>query len=142
VFALTVIDRAPAARLPLAVAFFLARAVALSGHVPETEFCVACGARLGEGVRPLLSAARGGVLHPACAQGEPGTRSVSPEVLTLLRDLQHRSSAETLLRTPPPGRVRDLRHLLVYWLVHVLERPFRAAGTAERELARLARAAD
>lgn len=142
VFTLTVLDRAPEARLPLAVAFFLARAVALSGHVPETGRCVACGKPLSERQRPLLSPGRGGTLHASCAQGEPGARSVSNETLALLRDLQHRSSAETLLRTPPRGVVRDLRQLLVDWLVHVLERPFRAAGAAERELARVARGAD
>jgi DNA repair protein RecO (recombination protein O) len=136
VFTLKVLDRAPLDRLPLAVTFFLARCVALSGHVPETEHCVSCGRPIPAEERPLLSAALGGVLHPACGQGEPGARSTRPAVLGLLRNLWNRSSAEMLTVTPEPGVLKDLRSLLMDWLVHVLERRFRAAGPAEREFAR------
>ena len=137
VFTLKVIDRAPLDRLPLVVTFGLARAVALSGHVPEIEHCVACGARIERDQRPLLSEAHGGVLHPGCADGEPGARSVSPGVLELLRTLWERSSAETLATRPQERTLRELRSLLTSWLVHTLERRFRSVPGLERELARL-----
>ena len=136
VFTLKVLDRAPLGRVPLATTFFLARCVALSGHVPELEHCVSCGRPLTVGERPLLSAAHGGVLHPACGQGEPGARTARPAVLDLLRAFWKRSSAEVLTVSPEPGVLRDLRQLLMDWLVHVLERRFRAAGPVEREFAR------
>ncbi|MHC4957402.1 MAG: DNA repair protein RecO [Planctomycetota bacterium] len=134
VFSLKVLDRAPAERLPLAVAFFLARAVGLSGHGPEIDHCVACGERIATDERLILGPLRGGVMHPACAQGEPGGRSVRPEVLDLLRRLQNDSAARTLARNEASKDLRDVRRLLVDWLQHTLERRFRAALPAEREL--------
>lgn len=133
VFTLKVLDRAPLARLPLAVAFFLGRAVGLSGHVPETRLCVACGQPVEE--RPLIGPLRGGVLHPRCAQGEPGARAVRPEVLALLDTIHTRSAADVLALDPDGRDLRELRILLVDWLQHALERRFRAAQPVERELA-------
>lgn len=133
VFTLKVLDRAPQ-RLPVAVALFLARAVALSGHVPEIGACVACGKPLKD-ERPLMGPQRGGVLHRECAQGEPGVRSVSIQLLDLLRAFWDRPAGEILAATWPAEDLRDLRRLLVDWLQHVLERRFRAAGPVERELA-------
>ena len=135
VFSLKVLDRAPPDRLPLAVALFLARAVGLSGHGPEIDRCVACGRELDDGERPILGPLRGGVMHPACAQGEPGARSVRPEVLALLRRLQNQSAARILAQPEASKDLGDIRRLLVEWLQHTLERRFRAALPAERELA-------
>jgi DNA repair protein RecO (recombination protein O) len=135
-FVLKVLDRAPAARLGLVAAFFLARAVELTGHVPEIGHCVACGEELAPDDRPLISALRGGVLHPACGQGEPGTRSVSPATLDLLAAMWRHSSAEALSLEVPRSRLRDLRILLEEWLESVLERRFRAAAPMERQIRR------
>ncbi|MHC4338967.1 MAG: DNA repair protein RecO [Planctomycetota bacterium] len=136
VFTLKVLDRAPKERLALAAALFLARAVALSGHVPEIDICVACGERVREEDRPLIGPVRGGVLHPHCAQGEPGARSVPGGVLELLRLFWSRPAAEVLKSSEIPAvPLRELRILLVQWLEHVLERGFRAAAPLEREFA-------
>lgn len=134
-YTLKVLDRAPAERLPLATALFLARAVRLSGHLPEIECCVACGEKLGAGVRPLLGPLRGGVLHPECGQGEPGARSVDPAALALLAALWRLPARDALQLAPPPAELRALRRLLADWLEQVLERRFRCAGPVEREFA-------
>lgn len=137
VFSLKVLDRAPRERLGLVVAFFLARAVAISGHVPEIGHCVACGRGLAPDERPLISAQRGGVLHLTCGQGEPGARTLAPETLGLL-DRLWRDPAARLLRTPAaPERLGELRKILENWLEHVLERRFRAVRPLEREIARV-----
>ena len=133
VFCLKALDRAPLQRVPLATTLYLARAVALSGHVPEIERCVLCGEPLTTDERPILSPARGGVLHPACADGEPGSRTVIGVVLDLLSALWNRPAAEILEGDFDPAHLREVRRLLVQWLEHVLERRFRAAAAAERE---------
>ncbi|MHC4136551.1 MAG: DNA repair protein RecO [Planctomycetota bacterium] len=136
VFSLKVLDRAPRERLGLVATFFLARAVAISGHVPEIGHCVACGRALAADERPLISAQRGGVLHLSCGQGEPGARMLAPETLSLL-DRLWRDPAAGLLRTDvAPVRLGELRRLLEDWLEHVLERRFRAVQPLEHEIAR------
>jgi DNA repair protein RecO (recombination protein O) len=137
VFSLKVLDRAPRERLGLVATFFLARAVAISGHVPEIGQCVACGRALLPDDRPLISAQRGGVVHPSCGQGEPGARTVAPSTLDLL-DRLWRDPAARLLRSPAdPAPLGALRRLLEDWLEQVLERRFRAVQPLEREIARV-----
>lgn len=137
VFTLKVLDRAPRERLGLAATLFLARAVAISGHVPEIGHCVACGRTLAPDERPLISAQRGGVLHLSCGQGEPGARTLAPQVLGLL-DRLWREPAARLLRIPAaPERLGELRRILEDWLEHVLERRFRTVQPLEREIARV-----
>lgn len=134
-FSLKVLERAPEDRLALATTLFLVRAAALSGHLPEIDACVACGLPIEED-RPLVSPARGGALHAACAEREPGARTVQKPVLDLLEDLRRRPAAE-ILRTPRPrSTLRGLRVLLEEWLEHALERRFRAAEPMEREIRR------
>ena len=136
VFALKVLDRAPHTKVGLAATLFLARAAELSGHTPEIESCVGCGGPLGD-ERPLLSATRGGVLHPDCGRGEPGAHSIAPETIALLARFWHRPAAELLAEEPAPEELRALRLVLEEWLEHMLERRFRAATPMERELARI-----
>lgn len=133
IFSLKALDRAPGDRLPLVTALFLARALALSGHPPELARCVACGRSLGEVERPLVSALRGGALHPACGQGEPGARSLPAPLLGLLRALLERPAARSLELDAPPRALAELRRFLVRWLEHALERRFRAAAPLEDE---------
>jgi hypothetical protein len=108
--------------------------VALSGHVPEIGCCVACGEPVTD-ARPLIGPQRGGVLHPGCAQGEPGVRGVSLDLLEMLQALWDRPPGAILAAAWPAAGLRDLRRLLVEWLQYVLERRFSAAGPLERELA-------
>lgn len=135
VFTLKVLDRAPHERLGLAVALFLARAVRLSGHVPELDSCLICGEPALQEGRPLFSPTRGGVLHPACGRGEPGARSIEQETLILLRSLWNLPAARLLEHpNPPAALVRELRLRLVDWLQQTLERRFRAATAADAEI--------
>jgi DNA repair protein RecO (recombination protein O) len=134
-FSLKVLERAPPDRLGLAAALFLVRAAALSGHLPEIDRCVACGGRIEE-ERALVSPARGGALHAACGQGEPGARTVPRAVLGTLEEFRRRPAADLLAAPRAPGTLRDLRLLLEEWLQHALERRFRAAAPMEREMAR------
>jgi len=136
VFLLKVLDRAPPERLPLAATLFCARAVALSGHVPVTDRCVACGRPLREEEAPLLAPSRGGVLHTACGQAEPGARPISPAALAMARAFWRRPAGEVLGSTWPAAPLHELRQRLEEWLQHVLERRFRAAQPMEREFAR------
>lgn len=134
-FSLKALERAPEERLGLATALFLVRAAALSGHLPEIDDCVACGLKVTD-ERPLVSPARGGALHVACAEREPGARTVPRPVLDLLDDLRRKPAAEILRAPRPAGTLRGLRLLLEDWLEHALERRFRAAGPMEREIRR------
>ena len=134
VFTLKVLDKAPAERWGLAVTLFLARAVAISGHEPEIDHCVACGEPVDDD-RPLMGPQRGGILHAACAQAEPGVRGVARDVLDLLRALWAHSSGDILAGEWAKGPLKELRNLLVEWLQFTLERRFSAARPLERELA-------
>ena len=137
VFTLKVIDTAPPERLGAAAAVFLARAVELSGLGPELNRCVACGAELAGGGRPLLSAARGGVLHRTCGHGEPGARGVTRPLLDLMERIATEPPARALATPWPETALPGLRRILADWLEHVLERRFRTAAPMERELGRL-----
>jgi len=137
-FTLKVLDRAPPARLGLAAAFFLARAVELSGHAPEIRLCVGCGGPIAPDERPLWNAGKGGVLHPRCADREPGTRSVPAGILVLVESFWRRPATDVLRQELPARSLRELRTLLEDWLQHALERRFRAARPMEREIARVA----
>lgn len=134
-FSMKVLERAPGDRLALATTLFLVRAAALSGHLPEIDRCVACDLPVEE-ERPLVSPARGGALHAACAEREPGARTVPRPVLDLLEELRRRPAAEILKTPRPASTLRGLRVLLEEWLEHALERRFRAAGPMEREIRR------
>jgi DNA repair protein RecO (recombination protein O) len=136
VFSLKVLDRAPRERIGLVATFFLARAVALSGHAPEIGQCVACGRPLAPAERSLISAQRGGVVHLSCGQGEPGARMLAPETLALLDRLWKEPAARVLQDGGAPDRLGELRRVLETWLEHVLERRFRAVQPLEREIAR------
>jgi len=140
VFSLKALDRAPSDRLSLVSALFLARALALSGHPPELARCVACGRPLGEVERPLVSAVRGGALHPACGQGEAGARAVPVPLLRLFRALLELPAARALELEVPPRTLAELRRLAVRWLEHALDRRFRAAEPLENEFSLRARA--
>ncbi|MGQ0614202.1 MAG: DNA repair protein RecO [Planctomycetaceae bacterium] len=132
-YTLKVLDRAPRERLPLAATLFLARAVELSGHAPQLGACVECGLPLGRAELPLLSAGRGGILHAACGQGEPGARSVSRDSLTLLALLRREPATRALQRQAAPATLRELRGVLLEWLERVLARRFHAATAMEEE---------
>jgi DNA repair protein RecO (recombination protein O) len=137
-FSLKAIERAPLDRLALAATLFLVRAASLSGHLPETDRCVACGLPI-EGERPLVSPSRGGVLHALCGEGEPGTRTVPRTVIEALEEIRSLPANE-VLRTPrPSATLRELRLFLEEWLEHALERRFRAAAPMEREISRSGR---
>jgi len=137
VYVLKALDRAPFPRLGLVAALFLARAVGLSGHAPEIRHCVACGRPLPAGERPLLAPLRGGLLHPACAQGEPGALGVAAAALACLKHLWEIPAATVLAAEPAaPETLREVRRLLEDWLQQVLERRFKAAEPMEREIAR------
>ncbi len=133
VFTLKAIDRAPVDRVELALTLFLARAVSLSGHVPETDACLACGGDFKGRGRLLLSPSLGGVVHLECGHGAAGVRPLSGRSLALLTDLWARSAGE-ILAEPPRAGLSRLRSTLMAWLEYVLERRFRAAGPADRHL--------
>jgi len=141
VFTLKALYRAPPGRIPRSLVLFLARALALSGHAPETSVCVACGRTLDGVERPLLSPVRGGALHAACAHGEPGARTVPAPLLALLRSLLDRPPAQALRLESDARSLRDLRRLLVEWFEHALERRFRAAPAVDAEFSSAPRAA-
>jgi DNA repair protein RecO (recombination protein O) len=135
VYTLRALDRAPRDRIGLATALFLARAVRLSGHAPELDACVACGAVFDGAEMRLLSPTRGGALHLACAPGEPGAQGVTASVVALLERLWRRPAAEVLAGDAPRPDLRAARTVLVHWLEQVLERRFRGAALLEREIA-------
>jgi len=132
-YALKVLDRAPRERLPLVATLFLARAVELSGHAPQVSACVECGRPLGSADLPLVSPGRGGVLHSACVQAEPGARSISRDALALLALLRREPATRALQRKAAPATLRELRGLLFEWLERVLDRRFHAPAAMERE---------
>ncbi len=134
-FSLKVLERAPLDRVAQAATLFLVRAAALSGHLPETLMCVACGGPIGE-EQALMSPSRGGALHASCAQGEPGARSVPRPVLEALEEFRRRPAGE-ILATPRPARtLKALRVVLEDWLEQALERRFHTAAPMEREIGR------
>ncbi|MFQ5843820.1 MAG: DNA repair protein RecO [Planctomycetota bacterium] len=137
VFCLKVVERAPARRLALALAFFLTRAVALSGHAPRLDGCAACGRPVSGRERALLSPARGGLLHASCARGEPGSRPLSPAGRRLLARLEAAPPGEALGMGAPAAAGRELVALLTGWLEYLLECRIRST----RGLARALRAA-
>jgi DNA repair protein RecO (recombination protein O) len=128
-FTMKVLERAPLDRLAQATTLFLVRAAALSGHLPDLTRCAVCDGPV-EG-RALLSPGLGGAAHPSCGQGG---RSVQGQILEALADFRRRPAAELLANPRPPRVLRELRLLLEEWLEHALERRFRAASPAEREL--------
>ncbi len=134
-FSLKVLERAPADRVAQAATLFLVRAAALSGHLPETLTCVACGGPIGQ-EHAFVSPSRGGALHASCAQGEPGARTVPRTVLDALEEFRRRPAAELLATSGPARTLRGLRVVLEGWLEQALERRFHAAAPMEREIAR------
>lgn len=138
-FTLKAIDRSPPDRIELLLTFFLARAVSLSGHVPDLRRCAECGEPAG-GKAPLrLSALRGGVLHPGCARDEPGARPISRAATALLHALWEKPAGTALSLDPPTDALRELRGLLLLWLEETLDRRFRSAGAFSAEFAGPAR---
>jgi DNA repair protein RecO (recombination protein O) len=135
VFTLKALDRSPPERVELLAAFFLVRAVSLSGHPPELSRCVACGEPAGGKGALRLSASRGGILHPACARGEPGTRGLSRAALALLLSLRDRPAGTALGIEAPPSAVAEARDRLVGWVEETLDRRFRSAAAFSAEFA-------
>ncbi len=121
VFSLKVINHAPEPRLDTGVVLFLARAVGLSGHGPVLDACTACGELVEDGDDAHLSPARGGLLHRACGRGEPASRPLSADGLSLLRYVSSVPAAEVLASSAPPRAAREVQGLLAGWLEYVLE---------------------
>jgi len=134
-FTLKALDRAPTGRIPLAITLFLARAVALSGHEPDTSRCVRCGGPLAGAARVRLSPTAGGTLHPRCAGQADAGWTVGRDALALLEDMLELPAADILAAAPPPRPLKQLRLLLAAWLEHSLDRRFRSLEPVEREFA-------
>src|SRR5207244_13619631 len=70
--------------------FFEMRLLDQCGFGPELEVCVGCGSRL-EAVDNFFAPISGGAICRVCAGGSMGARTLSLNVLKVLRLLQHGS---------------------------------------------------
>jgi DNA repair protein RecO (recombination protein O) len=110
----------------LAPAFFL-KVLALEGAGPVLDVCVSCGA--GEDGEPVDLVAfdplEGGTLCRRCRRG----RSVSPEALTLMRDITGGRLA-TVLRADPPPSAAEVATLATEAVEAHLDRRLRTVRSA------------
>ncbi len=110
----------------LALRRFEARLLHLSGFGPELERCLSCGR--GPLPRGAFAPLAGGILCPACAQGQAGARPLSAGALSALRLLQRGTTGEVSRLRLPPALAREVELHLRAYIAHLLEGDARTAG--------------
>jgi DNA repair protein RecO (recombination protein O) len=117
---LRALDERPADPAAVTESFVL-KLLSLSGFHPALTACAVCGTR---DVR-LWSAASGGAVCPACAEG--GAAPVTPDALGLLAHLATTDLGEVGLAVVADGRIRrEARGLLFGFAEYHLERRMRS----------------
>lgn len=112
---LDVMDDAPVASLPMLVAAFLLKALAMHGYRPSLDTCAACGGTVDGDTS--FSVESGGVLCSSCGGG--GVR-LDPEARALLRALlRARMSEVPGIEASEATRTEALRVLRAYVGFHV-----------------------
>jgi DNA repair protein RecO (recombination protein O) len=111
--------------------YFEMRLLDQSGFRPELQRCVDCGAAM-EPKQNFFSPQGGGVVCPACAAGEGGSRALSLNGLKVLRLLQRGTYNDMAELKMPPELAWEVERVLRSYIVCVLERDVNAAAFIER----------
>lgn len=105
----------------LAIRYYEVRLLDLLGYRPNWFECANCGREI-KAEDQYFSAARGGVLCPACGKGLPEVWSISVDALKYLRHFQ-RSSYSEAQRARPSAEIRnEVESLLQRYVTYLLER--------------------
>jgi DNA repair protein RecO (recombination protein O) len=98
-----------------------------AGFRPELTTCLACGGSIEPG-RNGYSVPLGGVVCPACLQGQASAQVVPVAALKLLRVMQREPEVKRLRFAVPRGVLNDVEGLLQRTLEFVLERRLRSTS--------------
>ena len=105
----------------LAIRYYEVRLLDLLGYRPHWFECANCGRE----IKPedqYFSAARGGVLCPACGRGLPGVWPLSVEALKYLRHFQRSTFSEARRAQPGLEIQNEVESLLQRYITYLLER--------------------
>lgn len=105
----------------LAIRYYEVRLLDLLGYRPHLFECARCGKEI-KAESQYFSAAQGGVLCPACGEGQPGAWSVSMEALKYLRHFQRSDYAGVQRARPSPDCRAEVEALLQRYVTYLLER--------------------
>jgi DNA repair protein RecO (recombination protein O) len=105
----------------LAIRYYEVRLLDLLGYRPHWFECANCGREI-KAEDQYFSAARGGVLCPACGRGQPGVWPLSVEALKYLRHFQRSTYSEAQRARPAPEVRIEVESLLQHYVTYLLER--------------------
>jgi DNA repair protein RecO (recombination protein O) len=105
----------------LAIRYYEVRLLDLLGYRPHWFECANCGREI-KAEDQYFSAARGGVLCPACGRGLPGVWPISVEALKYLRHFQRSAYSEAQRARPTPEVRAEVESLLQRYITFLLER--------------------
>jgi len=105
----------------LAIRYYEVRLLDLLGYRPHWFECANCGREI-KAEDQYFSAARGGVLCPACGRGLPGVWPLSVEALKYLRHFQRSTFSEAQRARPGVEIQNEVESLLQRYITYLLER--------------------
>jgi DNA repair protein RecO (recombination protein O) len=105
----------------LAIRYYEVRLLDLLGYRPHWFECANCGREI-KAEDQYFSAARGGVLCPACGRGQPDVWPLSVEALKYLRHFQRSTYSEAQRARPAPEVRTEVESLLQRYVTYLLER--------------------
>jgi DNA repair protein RecO (recombination protein O) len=105
----------------LAIRYYEVRLLDLLGYRPHWFECANCGREI-KAEDQYFSAARGGVLCPACGRGQPDVWPLSVEALKYLRHFQRSTYSEAQRARPAPDVRTEVESLLQRYVTYLLER--------------------
>jgi DNA repair protein RecO (recombination protein O) len=105
----------------LAIRYYEVRLLDLLGYRPHWFECANCGRDI-KAEDQYFSAARGGVLCPACGRGLPGVWPISVEALKYLRHFQRSTFSEAQRARPGLEIQNEVESLLQRYITYLLER--------------------
>jgi DNA repair protein RecO (recombination protein O) len=91
------------------------------GFRPRLFHCANCEKEI-KAEAQFFDAAQGGVLCPACGNGQPSARPVNMETLKYLRHFQRSSYQEARRADPNPQTRAEIEQLMQFYLTYILER--------------------
>jgi len=116
VVTLSVMETAPVEALPLLVAAFLLKALAMHGYRPSLDECACCAGDARGAV--LFSPRTGGCLCVGCSPEDPAAIPMSPDARSLMRALLRSRMAEIETLPVEAGLLAEVLRLVVSYTGH------------------------
>ncbi|MEX0616515.1 MAG: DNA repair protein RecO [Candidatus Woykebacteria bacterium] len=126
---LSLLDRGE--RVESIIRAFELKILSLAGYKPQLFSCPKCRVRISQ-TENFLSPEAGGVLDKSCANGSAIVKSISPQIIKLMRFSNDRPLEESLRVSVPGSLMGDFKAHMRFYLEYILEKQLSSTNFAEK----------